>query len=130
MRGGQGEAERHVLPGSLVIHGKMPPLPTGDLPPTRLGAAFFTGAFLATGLGAGFGAGFGAAFFTAFLAGAAFFGAAFAAFFGAARAIIERSATLNVWTFDSCSVGVAGAKAELRERGDGREGSVLGACSG
>ena len=82
-----------LLPGLLVTHGKMPPLPSVDderLPEettVRLagaflagaGAAFFAGAgaaFLATGAAAFFGAAFfaGAA---ALAAGAAFFGAAF-----------------------------------------------------
>ena len=82
-----------LLPGWLVTHGKMPPLPSVDderLPEettVRLagaflagaGAAFFAGAgaaFFATGAAAFF----GAAFFTgaaALAAGAAFFGAAF-----------------------------------------------------
>ena len=87
-----------LLPGWLVTHGKMPPLPSVDderLPEettVRLagaflagaGAAFFAGAgaaFFATGAAAFFGAAFfGAAFFTgaaALAAGAAFFGAAF-----------------------------------------------------
>jgi hypothetical protein len=98
----------HALPGVLVIHGKMPPLPSGDLPND-----FFAGAFFTTF----FAAGFGATFFATTFFGATFFGAAafaaFAAFFGGARAIIERSSD-RAATFDSCSAGVAGAKAELR----------------
>ena len=52
----------HVLPGSLVIHGKMPPLPSWAVLPDDLTGPFFAGAFFA------------------------------AAFFGGARAIIETAA--------------------------------------
>ena len=117
----------HVLPGLLVIHGKMPPLATGDLPmrdrmTLRLagGAAFGAGAALrATGLGAAFLATtfFGAAFF-----GAAFFATFFTGFFAA---IMARPSTRDeAATFDSCRAGVAGAKAALRRRQEGAQASV------
>ena len=71
-----------LLPGLLVTHGKMPPLPSVDderLPEettVRLAGAFLAGA------GAVFFAGAGAAFFAG--AGAAFLATGAAAFFGAA----------------------------------------------
>ena len=92
--------ERHALPGSLVIHGKMPPLPFGDLPYDFLATTFLAGA------GLGFGAGFGAAFFAT-----AFFAAAFFTTFFAA--IMTEASAREAATFESCSAApVAGEKAE------------------
>ena len=106
-----------------MIHGKMPPLPTGDLPPTRdltgLPEDFFGGgaAFFAAGFGAG--AFFGAAFFGAAFFGAAFFTTFLTTFFTGFLAAITTEDSMRVAAaFDSCKAGVAGAKASLQEHNE------------
>ena len=125
-----------VLPGVLVIHGKMPPLPTGDLPPTRdltgLPEDFFGGgaAFFAAGFGAG--AFFGAAFFGAAFFGAAFFTTFLTTFFTGFLAAITTEDSMRVAAaFDSCKAGVAGAKASLQEHNErGEAVSATELCKG
>ena len=109
----------------------MPPLPTGDLPPTRdltgLPEDFFGGgaAFFAAGFGAG--AFFGAAFF-----GAAFFTTFLTTFFTGFLAAITTEDSMRVAAaFDSCKAGVAGAKASLQEHNErGEAVSATELCKG
>ena len=104
-----------LLPGLLVTHGKMPPLPSVDderLPEettVRLAGAFLAGA------GAVFFAGAGAAFFAgagaAFLAtgAAAFFGAAF---FAGAAALAAGAAFFGAAFFEELNMVTADARAD------------------
>jgi len=104
-----------LLPGWLVTHGKMPPLPSVDderLPEettVRLAGAFLAGA------GAAFFAGAGAAFFAG--AGAAFFATGAAAFFGAAfftgaAALAAGAAFFGAAFFEELNMVTADARAD------------------
>lgn len=105
------------LPGSLVIHGKRPPLPLAEPWEARLTGAFLAGAFLTTFLAAlpTIGA--------AFLGAAAFLMAGLA--LGAALDLptnMVGSATRLHETWLICTPGATGASAEaLQEMGDSTE---------
>ena len=109
-----------LLPGWLVTHGKMPPLPSVDderLPEettVRLAGAFLAGAGAAffAGAGAAFFAGAGAAFFAT--GAAAFFGAAFfgAAFFTGAAALAAGAAFFGAAFFEELNMVTADARAD------------------